>query len=196
MATKFFEKISSNLSDLLLNENEYNVIIEVGQAPSYIVFKAHSFILNSRCLYSKDKLRDVAYENGVKTIKKTDILIEMFDTIIIFDDNNFNDLQHFCTSIIAKYPNIGFDFDEFISLSENALVSILKLDNLQMDECIFKKVRPSLSRHGFTVYQLLTIITIITDDNENEMELNNKYELRIRAKYYFKMKIYEEAIEY
>ncbi|CAG8854081.1 1640_t:CDS:2, partial [Gigaspora margarita] len=54
MTTKFFEKLSSNLSDLLLSGNEHNVIIEV----------------------------DIAYENGVKTIKKTNILIETFDIII------------------------------------------------------------------------------------------------------------------
>ncbi|RIB27498.1 hypothetical protein C2G38_2137786 [Gigaspora rosea] len=69
-------------------------------------------------------------------------------------DNNFDALQHFCTNIIAKYPNIVFDSDEFNTLSENILVNILKLaifflkkqptetekkmefldDNLQMDE--------------------------------------------------------------
>ncbi|RIB29481.1 hypothetical protein C2G38_2155273 [Gigaspora rosea] len=53
---------------------------------------------------------------------------------VSFEVNNFNYLQHFCINIVAKYPNIVFDSDEFITLAENALASILKLDNLQMNE--------------------------------------------------------------
>ncbi|RIB01042.1 hypothetical protein C2G38_2150629 [Gigaspora rosea] len=193
MNNQFFEKLSSNLSELLINGDEHNVVIEVGQAPNNQVFKAHSVILNSRCLYFKDKLNAIDYKNGVKTIKDIDISIKVFDIIIkyiydgtislekvdvsvIFDlligsnefgleelvkhiqslliennaswlrlnfsrvyqasfkDNNFDALQHFSTNIIAKYPNIVFDSDEFDTLSENILVNILKLDNLQMDE--------------------------------------------------------------
>ncbi|RIB02123.1 hypothetical protein C2G38_2228707 [Gigaspora rosea] len=313
MNTKFFEKLSSNLSELLINGDEYNVVIEV------------------------DKLNAIVSENGVKTIKDIDISVKVFEIIIkyiydgtislekvdvsvIFDlligsnefgleelvkhiqsllignnaswlrlnfsrvyqasfkDNNFDALLNFCTNIIAKYPNIVFDSDEFNTLSENILVNILKLDNLQMDEgliwdyvirwriaqntslssnpkqwsdadflvmkntlqnClpliryfqisgqdIFKKVRPyqkildpimweDIEMKFMMPDQTITSqilpprnpsstslpsrsdqsLNFITDNNENEIELNNIYELGKRAKYHFKMKRYNEALE-
>ncbi|CAG8670523.1 2959_t:CDS:2, partial [Ambispora leptoticha] len=194
MTTKFFEKLSSNLNDLLTNSNEYNVIIEVGQVPNNQTFKAHSIILSSRCSYFKNKLSSITCgEGNTKKIHQTNISVKAFDFIIkyiysgvislekvdtsaIFDlliasnefglkelvehiqliliknhaswlrlnfslvyqtsfkDDNFNELRHFCANIVAKYPNIIFDSDEFITLPENILIFVLKLDDLQMDE--------------------------------------------------------------
>ncbi|RIB29195.1 hypothetical protein C2G38_2239035 [Gigaspora rosea] len=194
MTVNFFEQLSSNLNQLLKNSNEYNVIIEIGQVPDIHAFKVHSIILNSRCLYFKDKLDAITYNNNnVKIIKQPNISIEVFNIIIkyiycgtislenvnasvifelliasnefrleelikhvqsfllennaswlrlnfsrvyqtSFNDNNLKDLQQFCANVIAKHPNIIFDSDEFLSLPENILIFILKLDNLQMDE--------------------------------------------------------------
>ncbi|RIB16232.1 hypothetical protein C2G38_2190500 [Gigaspora rosea] len=49
-------------------------------------------------------------------------------------DDNLKNLQQFCANIVAKHPSIIFDSDEFLTLPENILIFILKLDNLQMDE--------------------------------------------------------------
>ncbi|RIB14388.1 hypothetical protein C2G38_2248270 [Gigaspora rosea] len=181
MTTKFFEQLSSNLNELLKNSDEYNVIIEVGQEPNNQAFRVHSIILNSRCLYFKDKLGVITYNNNnVKIIKqllkysilssKTVNVSVIFELLIAssefgleelikhiqlfllennsswlrlnfsriyqtsFKNDNLKDLQQFCANIIAKHPNIIFDSDEFLTLSENILIFILKLDNLQMDE--------------------------------------------------------------
>ena len=48
--------------------------------------------------------------------------------------DDFKVLQEFCNDIIAKYPSVVFNSEDFEDLSEKALVSLLKLDNLQMDE--------------------------------------------------------------
>ncbi|RIB17762.1 hypothetical protein C2G38_2037468 [Gigaspora rosea] len=40
----------------------------------------------------------------------------------------------FCNDIFANHSNIIFDSEDYVNLSESALVSILKLDNLNMDE--------------------------------------------------------------
>ncbi|RIB11630.1 hypothetical protein C2G38_2042515 [Gigaspora rosea] len=48
--------------------------------------------------------------------------------------DNLKDLQQFYLNIISKHPNIIFDSDGFLTLSENILIFILNLDNLQMDE--------------------------------------------------------------
>ncbi|RHZ81682.1 hypothetical protein Glove_117g242 [Diversispora epigaea] len=52
----------------------------------------------------------------------------------IFSKNNFKKLENFCNDIVVKYPNLIFDADDFTSLPESALVSILKRDDLQMKE--------------------------------------------------------------
>ncbi|RHZ89471.1 hypothetical protein Glove_13g169 [Diversispora epigaea] len=52
----------------------------------------------------------------------------------IFNESNFKNLENYCNDIIAKHPNIVFDSSDFTSLSESALVSLLKRDDLQMEE--------------------------------------------------------------
>ncbi|RHZ88266.1 hypothetical protein Glove_24g54 [Diversispora epigaea] len=54
----------------------------------------------------------------------------------IFSENNFKYLEKFCNDIVAKYPNLIFDADDFISLQESALVSLLKRDDLQLEEVV------------------------------------------------------------
>ncbi|RIB02329.1 BTB/POZ protein [Gigaspora rosea] len=51
-----------------------------------------------------------------------------------FQDNNFKALQIFCTDILAKHPNIILASDEFTSIQENALINLLKRDDLQIEE--------------------------------------------------------------
>ncbi|RIB11976.1 hypothetical protein C2G38_2042215 [Gigaspora rosea] len=191
MTTEFFKKLSNDLTNLLENGEDYNVLIEVGQVPNHQIFKVHSIILNSRCSYLRNELVKITYDE--KNIKKLnishipaiafEIVIKyiyggivpfdkidastIFDLLITSDEfgleelvntaqsqmvenhaswlrlnfskiyklnNNFNVLQKFCNNIIAKHPSILFDSKDFTDLSEKALVSLIKLDNLQMDE--------------------------------------------------------------
>ncbi|RHZ75084.1 hypothetical protein Glove_217g272 [Diversispora epigaea] len=48
--------------------------------------------------------------------------------------HKFKNLENFCNNIIVKQPRIIFEFAEFSSLYESALMSILKCDDLQMNE--------------------------------------------------------------
>ncbi|RHZ81471.1 hypothetical protein Glove_120g64 [Diversispora epigaea] len=52
----------------------------------------------------------------------------------IFEKQTFKDLENFYNDIIAKYPNLIFDSNEFTSLPEPALMSLLKRDDLQIEE--------------------------------------------------------------
>src|SRR6185436_9393570 len=52
----------------------------------------------------------------------------------IFDSNRFKGLKQFYNNIIAKHPNLIFESEDFTSLQETALVSILEKDDLQMEE--------------------------------------------------------------
>ncbi|RIB07207.1 hypothetical protein C2G38_2252770 [Gigaspora rosea] len=55
---------------------------------------------------------------------------------ISFQNENFKALQQFYNEIIIKHPNLVFDSDDFTSLQENALISLLKHDELQLDESV------------------------------------------------------------
>ncbi|RHZ66634.1 hypothetical protein Glove_306g67 [Diversispora epigaea] len=52
----------------------------------------------------------------------------------IFINNNFKDLENFCNNIVVKYPSLIFDAEDFTSLQEAALISLLKRDDLQVEE--------------------------------------------------------------
>ncbi|RHZ73216.1 hypothetical protein Glove_232g80 [Diversispora epigaea] len=52
----------------------------------------------------------------------------------IFGSNEFKGLKKFYNDIIVKYPNLIFESEGFTSLQETALISILKRDDLQVEE--------------------------------------------------------------
>ncbi|RHZ51194.1 hypothetical protein Glove_482g69 [Diversispora epigaea] len=52
----------------------------------------------------------------------------------VFNSNEFKDLKKFYNDIIVKYPNLIFDSEDFTSLQETALISILKRDDLNVEE--------------------------------------------------------------
>ncbi|RHZ89478.1 hypothetical protein Glove_13g74 [Diversispora epigaea] len=52
----------------------------------------------------------------------------------IFRENTFKKLDNYCNNITAKHPSLIFDSSDFASLPVSALVSLLKLDELQMEE--------------------------------------------------------------
>ncbi|RHZ90168.1 hypothetical protein Glove_5g72 [Diversispora epigaea] len=52
----------------------------------------------------------------------------------IFKSNEFKDLKKFYNNIIVKHPNLIFESEDFTSLQETALISILKRDELNVEE--------------------------------------------------------------
>ncbi|RHZ46860.1 hypothetical protein Glove_606g48 [Diversispora epigaea] len=52
----------------------------------------------------------------------------------IFDSNDFESLKIFYNDIISKHPILIFESEDFTSLQETALVSILKRDDLNVEE--------------------------------------------------------------
>ncbi|RHZ86495.1 hypothetical protein Glove_50g71 [Diversispora epigaea] len=49
-------------------------------------------------------------------------------------ENNFKNLENYCNDIITKHPSLIFENSDFASLPESALISLLKRDELQMEE--------------------------------------------------------------
>ncbi|RHZ67599.1 hypothetical protein Glove_300g3 [Diversispora epigaea] len=52
----------------------------------------------------------------------------------IFDGKEFEDLEKFYNDIIVKHPNLIFESEDLTSLHEAALISILKRDDLKVEE--------------------------------------------------------------
>ncbi|RIB24778.1 hypothetical protein C2G38_610332 [Gigaspora rosea] len=51
-----------------------------------------------------------------------------------FQNKQFQELQKWCNDIAAKYPSKVFESEDFTTLQENALVSLIKRDDLQIEE--------------------------------------------------------------
>ncbi|RHZ60984.1 hypothetical protein Glove_350g110 [Diversispora epigaea] len=194
MTTKFFDRLSNDLTHLLEDPIDYNVTFEVGKAPNNQTFKIHSYILQSRSPYFKKNFNEIPFnDDHVKLLKMSYISVKIFNIIIkyiysgtislekledsvIFDlliasnefeldelvehlqtflvENcaswlklkfaqvyqtscqvkNLEIIQEFYNDIISKHPNTIFESEKFYSLPEDALISILKRDDLQLDE--------------------------------------------------------------
>ncbi|RHZ78464.1 hypothetical protein Glove_164g31 [Diversispora epigaea] len=52
----------------------------------------------------------------------------------IFDNNEFKDLKRFYDDIIVKYSNLIFESEDFTFLQETGLISILKREDLEIEE--------------------------------------------------------------
>ncbi|RIB28875.1 hypothetical protein C2G38_2137128 [Gigaspora rosea] len=52
----------------------------------------------------------------------------------IFQNNELQKLQKWCNDIVAKYPDKIFESENFSSLQENVLVSLISRDDLQMEK--------------------------------------------------------------
>ncbi|RIB11362.1 hypothetical protein C2G38_115500 [Gigaspora rosea] len=51
-----------------------------------------------------------------------------------FENNKLQELQKWSNDIVVKYPNVIFESEEFTLIQENALISLIERDDLQMKE--------------------------------------------------------------
>ena len=83
MTAKFFENLSSNYLELLEDNEDFNVIIKIGEPPNDKIFQAHSAILKHRSLYFRNELKTVGKdENNIKTINLKNVSLQQFEIII------------------------------------------------------------------------------------------------------------------
>ena len=81
----FLSRLFNDISNLLKNSDDYDVLLEIGQAPNTRVFKAHSIILKARCLYFKSALSNDWCKKDERcnlVFKKQDILPNVFEVIL------------------------------------------------------------------------------------------------------------------
>ncbi|KAG9288845.1 hypothetical protein G9A89_003961, partial [Geosiphon pyriformis] len=84
-----------------------------------------------------DLLEDYLIQHHAKELEKNFITLQN----ISFMHDSFKKLQEFCTEIAANNPAIVFNSQDFTSLSENVLSSILTRNDLNIDESeIWEKI--------------------------------------------------------
>jgi hypothetical protein len=78
----------------------------------------------------------ITYLQSFLIENKKNWMEQNFDSIyqISFKNNSFLELQKYCTDIMTKEPDKIFKSSNISSIPENLLISIIKNDNLQMNE--------------------------------------------------------------
>ncbi|RHZ89895.1 hypothetical protein Glove_9g181 [Diversispora epigaea] len=122
-------KISAQILDIIL-KYIYGGFINLENVESRIIFDLMLTANEFKFEELSKKLETILIEDKASWLKSH----FSFVYHSIFLNNNFKDLENFCNDIVAKYPNLIFDSDDFTSLQESALVSLLKRDDIQMEE--------------------------------------------------------------
>ncbi|RIB19877.1 hypothetical protein C2G38_2180695 [Gigaspora rosea] len=153
---KFFNEALVFISYILIRRNSFIhlqrelvcfevtkkiVILKVGESSNTKIFQAHSAILRYRFLYFRKKLETINKdENNIKPIILKHISIQQFEVIIKYIYGGMILLEDYEVSFIFKLMFFAHEFflsldsADFTSLQENALISLLKRDDLQMEE--------------------------------------------------------------
>ncbi|RHZ75066.1 hypothetical protein Glove_217g25 [Diversispora epigaea] len=127
-------------SDVMFKIKPYKKILDKqlwNDLKQYFILPDHpveSIILPPR-LVLKQELPERKLENHLIESKASWLKTHFtFVYHSIFKNNKFQNLKKFCNDIIAKNPSIIFESAKFTSLHESALISILKRNDLQIDE--------------------------------------------------------------
>ncbi|RIB05200.1 hypothetical protein C2G38_2220338 [Gigaspora rosea] len=149
MVIKLFEKLSNNYIELFEKGEDYNVVINVGESPNVKEFKAYSGILKYRSRYFQNELTKAINNTNITDELLFEELTTVIETHLIesnahwlrihfshiyktsFENKNLKKLQKWCNDIVAKYPNLIFDSENFVFLKEDALISLIQRDDLQ-----------------------------------------------------------------
>ncbi|RIB27667.1 hypothetical protein C2G38_2159952 [Gigaspora rosea] len=151
MSSKFFEQLSQDRTQLLESEYDYNVVIKVGEQPNIQLFKGHSAILYQLSLENFEVSAKFDLLIAANELENTELVKHLQSQLIndnaswlylnfsrvyqlSFLTERFEPLQQFCNNILTKHPSLIFNSDDFTTLQESALISLLKIDNLQMEE--------------------------------------------------------------
>ncbi|GBC28916.2 BTB/POZ protein [Rhizophagus irregularis DAOM 181602=DAOM 197198] len=103
---------------LSLEEYDTTDIIKILVASSELDFQELIIHLQSFLIENKESWM----EQNCSLIYKTS-----------FENDSFSKLQHFCRELISKEPEKIFNSNDFNSISEECLISLIQHDNIQMD---------------------------------------------------------------
>ncbi|RHZ43787.1 hypothetical protein Glove_856g49 [Diversispora epigaea] len=163
MTTKFYDRLSNDLTQLLENPIDHNVTIEIGEAPINQIFKVHSYILQSRSTYFKKKVDEISFnENHVKELKMPNISTNLFNVIIKYIYGGTISLEKLEISIIFDLliASLELNLDELVEHLQTHLVTNnasctyfkKKVDEISFNENHVKELKmPNISTNLFNV---------------------------------------------
>ncbi|RHZ48303.1 hypothetical protein Glove_553g34 [Diversispora epigaea] len=163
MTLNFYENLSNDYVKLLENGNIIEIgeppVMQTFKVHSTVLcyrcpylydeFKKSTINNNDNIkIIQKPQISIKVFDIIIKYIYGATINLEKVETSIIFDllmtanqfnlkncfQTDFKALQNFCDDIIAKHPNLIFESNDFNTLPEAALVSIIQRDDLQLEE--------------------------------------------------------------
>ncbi|RHZ82507.1 hypothetical protein Glove_109g380 [Diversispora epigaea] len=118
------EKLENSIIfDLLIASNE----LELDELVEHL--QSH-FVNNNASCRNTSKIQNQFWEHVYSWLRLN--FAQVYRTS--YQVKNFIIIQDFCNDVITKYPNTIFESENFHSLPEDALVSILKQDDLQLEE--------------------------------------------------------------
>jgi hypothetical protein len=84
MTSIFHSGLIKDISSILNNADDFNVIIKAGDYENIKEFRAHSVILRARCPYFKDALSDeqTTKKNNMIMLNKPNITPTVFDMVL------------------------------------------------------------------------------------------------------------------
>ncbi|RHZ73543.1 hypothetical protein Glove_230g54 [Diversispora epigaea] len=127
MKFKFLEKLSQDISELLNDKEEYNVIIEVGQKQNKKTFTAHSTVLRYRSFYFGKELTNTvpSEDNNNKIITKPNISAQIFEIILKYIYGGIIDTEKMDTRTMFDLMIVANEL-EFWELSEELEVHLIE----------------------------------------------------------------------
>ncbi|RIB12534.1 hypothetical protein C2G38_18507 [Gigaspora rosea] len=200
----FFKKLSDDLTDLLRNEEDYNVLIEIGEASNCQLFKVHSVILNSRCSYFRNELSKINFdEKNIKKINKPHVSADAFKVIIDYIYGGFVRYEKVDASTIFDLLSTAnqFGLNELVETSQTQLVK----NHKSWIHLNFAKVyKTSLESDNFKVLQQSCNEIIVKQpsvlfDSENFTNISEKALitfLKLEAVHTDEVKIWEQIIRW
>ncbi|RHZ77535.1 hypothetical protein Glove_177g146 [Diversispora epigaea] len=147
--SSYFRRELKNIENIQPNENNIKIIIKSNISAQifnvilqYIYggivnLEDNEFIFDLMLAAGEFELEELTNELETRLIETKGSWLRTHFSLIyhsIFSQNNFKKLEEFCNDIVVKYPNLIFDSDDFTSLEESALVSLLKRNDLQIEE--------------------------------------------------------------
>ncbi|CAG8463974.1 117_t:CDS:2 [Diversispora eburnea] len=144
MSTELLLSLATDYIQLLqYPEEDFNVLIKIGENNNYQEFKAHSVILRSSCsslmnlLVAADELclnQLVDYAQDYFVANGLNWLCDNFYDVLftIFAHDNFEKLQKSCSKIIAHDPKNHRHY--FTQWPEKLILEVLQREDLQLEE--------------------------------------------------------------
>ncbi|RHZ87184.1 hypothetical protein Glove_40g89 [Diversispora epigaea] len=125
MSLQYLEKLSQDFTELLDDNEEYNVIIEVDKEANKKSFTAHSTVLRYRSPYFKNELTNTTVnENNIKVIIKPDISSQVFEIILKYIYGGIVNMKNADTKTIYELMIAAkeFEFEELSKEIESHLI--------------------------------------------------------------------------